>query len=180
MINIITKKIKGFTFLELLIVIGLVAILAGVVIVAVNPAKQFGKANDSERKSELGAILEAVYKYQTSPTARGSFPKGYINGVLSDIPDCGTNYAGALELGTPVDTKHIDLSDMLIPSYLQEFPSDPSKGHDSASTGYWICQNTEASGVNRVYVIAGGAEIDVNDGGCTVPGTTNPAMCVSE
>ena len=69
------KNKKGFTLIELLIVIGIIAILAGIVLVAVNPAQQFGKANDSERKSEIGTILSAVYQYQTSPTARGALPQ---------------------------------------------------------------------------------------------------------
>jgi len=64
------KNTKGFTLIELLIVIGIIAILAGIVLVAVNPAQQFGKANDSERKSEIGTVLSAIYQFQTSPTAR--------------------------------------------------------------------------------------------------------------
>ncbi|MCK5603699.1 type II secretion system protein, partial [Candidatus Pacearchaeota archaeon] len=60
--NMIKNK-KGFTLIELLIVIGIISILAGIVLVAVNPAQQFGKANDSERKSEIGTLLSAIYQY---------------------------------------------------------------------------------------------------------------------
>ena len=180
------KAPKGFTLIELLIVIGIIAILAGIVLVAVNPAEQFGKANDSERKSEIGTVLSAVYQYQTAPTARGILPECLVNSVATAIPECDTDgngigvgnggFEGALELGT--DAAAYDCSTTLVPSYLREIPIDPSSDYDAATTGYWICQDTSGA-VSRVYVIAEGAEVFTDDGGCQVPGTTTATMCVS-
>lgn len=173
---------KGFTLIELLIVIGIIAILAGIVLVAVNPAEQFGKANDSERKSEIGMMLSAVYQYQTSPTARGALPvcETGATDTAQVIPDCGTDYVGAMELGTG-DTE-IDCSTALIPSYLREIPTDPGGNgltFDAVTSGYWICQTGGA--VSRIYVIAENAEVYSDDGGCSTPGdaATDAAMCVS-
>jgi len=179
------KDKKGFTLIELLIVIGIISILAGIVLVAVNPAQQFGKANDSERKSEISSILSAIYQYQTSPTARGALPKcltGVAPGVATDIPACdgagvGT-FDGAIQLGTPTDATHYDCSTTLVPSYLREMPVDPTSTYSAVNTGYYVCKQTVGA-IERVYVIAPGTEVFKTDGGCQVPGTTNPAMCVS-
>ncbi|MBU0577992.1 prepilin-type N-terminal cleavage/methylation domain-containing protein [Patescibacteria group bacterium] len=182
------KNKKGFTLIELLIVIGIIAILAGIVLVAVNPAQQFGKANDSERKSEIGTLLSAVYQYQTSPTARGALPECSLGAVPADtaIPECddptgpGGIFDGALELGTPADADTYDCSTALIPSYLREIPIDPTSAtYDATATGYYICQDTSGA-VSRVYVLAVGAEVYTDDGGCEHPdGSGDPVMCVS-
>ncbi len=187
------KNLKGFTLIELLIVIGIIAILAGIVLVAVNPAEQFGKANDSERKSEIGTVLSAIYQFQTSPTARGALPECLINGARQPIPVCDTDvsgvgvgnggFEGAIELGTAITS--YDCGDetlkTLIPSYLREIPIDPSGAtdYDATETGYWVCRNALASTVVRIYVIAEGTEVFTTDGGCEVPGGVVPTMCVS-
>lgn len=196
------RKLQGFTLIELLIVIGIIAILAGIVLVAVNPAEQFGKANDSERKSEIGTVLSALYQYQTSPTARGALPQCTIVGTgVADIPECddgglsGSAYDGAIELGTA--TGQYDCTAALIPSYLREIPVDPKGSPDyvpgTNGTGYWVCQVAAA---NRVYVLSTGVEVFDTDGGCFYPGDptdyaseptvngaapvlTTPVMCVS-
>jgi len=180
------KTTKGFTLIELLIVIGIIAILAGIVLVAVNPAQQFGKANDSERKSEIGTVLSAVYQFQTSPTARGALPQCTVNAVPTDIPACDPDvsgigvgnggFEGALELGTAVTA--YDCSTTLVPSYLREIPIDPTSTYDATATGYSICQDTTGA-VPRIFVISEGAEVFTDDGGCEIPGGIIPTMCVS-
>ena len=176
------RSLKGFTLIELLIVIGIIAILAGIVLVAVNPAQQFGKANDSERKSEIGTILSAVYQYQTSPSARGELPQCTINSIVSPIPECDDtgpgNFDNAIELGTAATS--YDCSTTLVPSYLREIPIDPSgvPDYDAATTGYRICQDSSGS-IIKIYVIAEAAEVFTDDGGCEIPGTIDPTMCVS-
>lgn len=181
---------KGFTLIELLIVIGIISILAGIVLVAVNPAQQFGKANDSERKSEIGTLLSAVYQYTTSPTARGSLPQCLLGAVpaAAAIPECDSDssgkgvgngaFEGAVQLGTPAAAAVYDCSTTLVPSYLREVPVDPKNSCSATGTCYFVCQHT-TGGIARVYVLAPEAEVFKTDGGCEVPGSVNPAMCVN-
>lgn len=50
----------GFTLIEILVVIGLIALLAAIVIIAINPARQFAQGRDTQRISNVETILNAI------------------------------------------------------------------------------------------------------------------------
>ena len=64
----ITNSKKGFTVLELLIVIAIIAILSVVLIVALNPAETLRKTRDSQRISDLSSLKTALGIYVTTIT----------------------------------------------------------------------------------------------------------------
>jgi len=55
---------KGFTLIELLIVFALLAILAMVVLAAINPVEQLKKAKDTARKIYANELVRAIERYQ--------------------------------------------------------------------------------------------------------------------
>lgn len=72
--NLINSK-KGFTLLELLIVIAILAVLATIVVLVLNPGETLAKSRDTQRMSDLATIKSAISLYLTtvsSPTLGAS------------------------------------------------------------------------------------------------------------
>lgn len=65
---------RGFTLIETLIVIGGISILAAIVLVAINPLRQFAQARNAQRQQDIKQITEAVSQY--SVDHRGALPPG--------------------------------------------------------------------------------------------------------
>jgi type IV pilus assembly protein PilA len=122
-----TKEKRGFTLIEVLVVIGIIAILASIVVIAINPARQFSQANDSQRWSNVNAILNAVSQYAVDN--RGALPVS-ITGTPTEI--CRHTDSAT----TTGCTGLVELS-MLAPTYIVGMPYDP-KETVANETGYTI------------------------------------------
>lgn len=62
--NIISKQTqKGFTLLEVLLVVAIIAILAGIVIIAINPGKNLGDTRNTTRSADVNTIINGTYQY---------------------------------------------------------------------------------------------------------------------
>jgi len=133
----IKMRSKGFTLIELLVVIGIVAILSTIVLVAINPARQFATARDTARRNDLYQILNAVHQYAVDN--RGIYPSQIQTGNWIDIGSGGLNMAADL-----------------VPTYIPAIPIDPQSG-DAALTGYVLAR--EADG--RLNATAANAEITI-------------------
>jgi prepilin-type N-terminal cleavage/methylation domain-containing protein len=159
------KKTRGFTLIEILVVIGIIAILAAVVIIAINPARQFAQARNSQRESNVNTILNAIG--QNLADNRGIFTCGAVtlaaNTASSTIV---TAAGGTLPAGLPATT--INLS-CLTPNYIAALPSDPdSVWAATPYTGYDV--STDSTG--RVLVCASRS---ITEAQISTPG---PTVCV--
>jgi len=128
----------GFTLLEILLVVGIISILAGIVILAINPTRQLGDTRNAQRRSDVLTILNAVYQYSIDN-----------NGVLpTNVPDVSTSCVDDIEAEICQDdgtcTSLVDLHTDLVgasSTYLVSMPLDPSNTAEAgAGSGYSIVQ----------------------------------------
>ena len=128
---------KGFTLIEILLVVAAIAILAGIVIVAINPGKQLGDTRNAQRRSDVTTILNAVYQYSIDNS--GTVPAG-ITASSTEVCASGVASCGS----------YVDLGILAVNGkYLVGIPSEPQKVNANGA-GYMISKN--ASG--RITVTA--------------------------
>ena len=133
---------KGFTLIELLVVIAIMVILMGIVLVAVNPGRQYQQARDAKRQSDVNAILNALNQFQVdhdgTVVAIGAFA------TCPAISNIGTG--------------ELDFSSDLVASYIAEVPTDPHTACGTVDTCYDVC----VTGAGRITVSAPRAETRSN------------------
>jgi prepilin-type N-terminal cleavage/methylation domain-containing protein len=145
--KILRNKEKGFTLIEILVVIGILAVLLAIVLIAINPQQQFQQANDTQRRSDVNAVLNAISSYAAQN--KGQLPAGI------------TGTAKPLKLSDPVVGTELDLCAALVPTYIADLPLDPTLGVKDPDTGAVCAADTYTTGYtvqsaagNRVTVTA--------------------------
>ncbi|MBU0732324.1 prepilin-type N-terminal cleavage/methylation domain-containing protein [Patescibacteria group bacterium] len=81
-------KKQGFTIVEIMLVMAIIAILMAIVLIAINPFVRFGESRDTARWEEVGSIGNAVVAY--SADNRGALPSG----ISTDAFMLGTATSG--------------------------------------------------------------------------------------
>lgn len=112
------KNLKGFTLVELLIVVGIIGILATLLMANFIGVRQ--RARDAQRKSDIRQIQSALELYRSDI---GNYP--------ASLSTCGSSLTG----GTPAST------------YMQRIPCDPSGStyYNSGSYRYTRLSTTSYS-----------------------------------
>ena len=140
---------KGFTLVELLLVMALIGVLASALIVLINPVAQFQRSRDSQRKNDLAQVQRALEQYYND---FNSYP------ASSGVPNY---YILSNAWGTPWTP------------YMDVLPKDPAttQTYRYISTGqtYMIYAHLER-GINDSQVCNGGAACSGVPPGAACPG----------
>lgn len=132
----------GFTLIELLLVIGIMAILAGIIFLAINPQRQLGLSRNRQRHNDITSLLDAVYQYQID---NSQLPQTIPTVTARQI--CKST---AISCINGVDLRVLTNSG----TYLVLLPSDPQAPASGTGTNYYIVQDTD----RRLTITAPGAE----------------------
>jgi prepilin-type N-terminal cleavage/methylation domain-containing protein len=121
------RRNAGFTLLEILLVVAAIAILAGIVIVAINPAQQLAETRDAQRRSDVQTISSAIIQYTIK---NGHLPDNFPTAAE------GTCIGQNLKIcKRGVSCGGIELDNDLVPDFIAAIPTDPSSS-ELDFTGY--------------------------------------------
>ena len=134
------KTLKGFTLVELLVVISIIGVLSVIGLNSFNSARV--KARDSSRKSDLAAVAKALELYYND---LGEYP----DDASGNIMGCG---AGAIEECTWGTSEFSNTTTGEV--YMVELPAD------SNSTYEYFYESFTVSGLNTSYQLYARLEND--------------------
>lgn len=112
--------------IELIITIALITLVMGIVVYALNPARQFSQGRNTQRWAHVNTILTAVY--QRIADNRGTWNTTCGSATVS-LPSATTTIGS--------DPANTNLEACLVPTYLPNILLDPLTGV-ATSTGYSI------------------------------------------
>lgn len=147
---------QGFTLLEILLVVGIISILAGIVILAINPTKQLGDTRNAQRRSDVLTIINAIYQYSLDND--GGLPAAID---VKNDNDCASDNG--------VDVSELEADLVTSGDYLTGIPSDPVNEDDSTATNeYYVVERESGritvcapNSVGEGNIAEDGAQIEV-------------------
>ncbi len=145
------RRTAAFTIIEIMLIVAAIAILAGVTIIAINPARHLADIRNGQRKIDVATIWNALQQYRldTHGTIPPSISSGSLTQCTTEVDNdvyaiCRTTGCGVMLDELTTDGK-----------YLSEIPVDPTTESEIYS-GYNVI--LDADHQNKLVVCAPGAE----------------------
>lgn len=144
-------KYKGFTLLEILLVVALVGILAGIVLVSINPNRQLAQSRNLQRKIDIDNIYNAIEQYTVKN--KGVLPSSITSNYTEICYTSNLKVTDSLP-STDYCNGRLDLR-FLVPTYLKEIPKDNTVNPVNY-TGYDLAKTSN----NQITIRSNGAELN--------------------
>jgi prepilin-type N-terminal cleavage/methylation domain-containing protein len=132
MTSTLNRRQSGFTYIELLVTMAILAILATVVLTLTNPRQRFNQTNDGIRRADLAQMQRQLEAY--SVNNEGHYPATSISQPWQCY-GCGVS---SLSTGTTASTW---IPQLQAQGYLKTLPIDPTNGRTSGG-----CATSAAAG----------------------------------
>jgi type II secretory pathway pseudopilin PulG len=140
---------KGITLVELILAMGLFALLVSTAFVALNPGGQLASTRNTQRTLHLQALMNSI-RQNMADTSGGGFTC-----AAGPIPTSSMRMASG--------PGGYDIAPCLVPAYLNTMPFDPSTttarylSNTDYDTGYFISRNASSG---QITLTAPGAELN--------------------
>lgn len=130
--NTLAHSQKGFTIVELLIVVAVVGVLVGIIFAALDPTMRFQQARAAVRQKSVNDILSALIEYRSDH--EGHYPGANIpnSGEVYMLVDgmqkttgCDDHNSACLTDVTQ-DTHCMNIHDLIDQEYLSSMPVSPT------------------------------------------------------
>ena len=140
------SKQVGFTLIELIIVIAIIALLAAATFVAVNPAKRIGDANNAQRWADITAMADAWSLYVADNS--GTAPVSATNGTTYTIATTTGGIFGSDACTATTSTELLSLGALVTGGYIGVIPIDPEMTSPIDRTDYYFY--TDSTGIVKI------------------------------
>ena len=131
------EKLKfNLNLVEIFLIIGVIVILAGIFLVAIDPNRRFTEARNAQRWSSVDSLMNAFLNYRTDNKGAESVLLDnntyYMIGTGTDARGCAAQTTAEVRDLAP-----------LVGNYITSVPIDPAAGTES-KTLYYIGRNRDA------------------------------------
>lgn len=110
-------KAFGYSLIELIVAIGVIAALTVIAIIAINPARQFANARNTQRQNDVHTLYKAIEQHRAKSD-------GVITPKINNLPQLVCNKGSKATITCAPDT--IDLRPELVDThFISDIPSDP-------------------------------------------------------